>query len=933
MRRQRFILTAIGLAALACAAVAGWWWVGAERTSYYTDGSDFRTSADDAPVRDILWRTPEPIRTISGEAIDGAGVVVSADGETLLLSRVSATGDHDLFISGRIGQAWTQPRPLSELNTIDNELAPALSADGQRLYFASDRPGGLGGLDIWLSTRDSDRWMEPVPLAFNSRENDTDPYAATIAGVETILFASDRPREGVPASMDLYLAGLDQTEPRHLAELSSEADDLAPATTPLGDFVYFASARPGGAGGLDLYRARLRSDPPQGVVLDEPRPLGPSINTARDEADPSLGMEGFAIQFVTAGDSGPSLYRAVSREVFLARSTTRGDLLSLLPWILLALAIVLLLSMLHRTVRDEAWRARIATLGLMAKCALASLVVHAGIMALLAALHVPPTAGQPSDASGTQVALSSSSVRSNIASQMRGPSSTAAVERARMASQAPSITIAPTASTITLQALATPAPKGAVLTPIETSQDSSIATTTNVQASLPDASDSRLPEPSLDAPSVALPAVAAADGPARPEATLAGPSRVQAPQRQAVGEFAGAGSAIEAMAQLDAAGDQPSDTQAFVDSVARGEASNTTSENPMAGEAILPAIPDASLDGPQLAMPSTTADTETTTETGLESLARAQSDSPEPSLDPIDGTMTVEAIELDAIDTSLGLDTMAQASPAAEAEPLAGSLESPPTIELPALALELPQVTLPQTVLPKYELLGIVLDERTSEPIAGAQIRLDLEGADDLTDRSAGDGTFALGFDQIPDNAALTATSEGYMPGAINIAQRDLRLERRVVVRLTPIDPHVIVMEPEPEVHHLGNDEFSGRINSQFQRRSEGLKLQIPFEMTRDHAALPLRSAELRLFVKGTQAQNPVRVNGRRIAALAQSPDDGSFGEQAIPIPAGVLRLGRNVLEIESVARRGSDFDDFEFVNPRVVLLVREEQPAFDVID
>lgn len=933
MRRQRFILTTIGLAALACAAVAGWWWIGAERTTYYTDGSDFRASADDAPVRDILWRTPEPMRTVAGEPLTGAGATVSADGDTLLLSRVSDLGDLDLFIAGRTGNAWTQPRPLAELNTIDNELAPALSADGHRLYFASDRPGGQGGLDIWISTRDGDHWTEPTPLACNAQSNETDPHPFTIDGVETILFSSDRPREDAPLSMDLYLAALDQASPRHLVELSSPANDLAPVATPLGDFIYFASNREGGAGGLDLYRSRLRIDPDLGPVFDSPRSLGPSVNTAGDDTDPSLGMEGFALHFSTVVDGTPGLKRAVSREVFLARSTTRGDLLSLLPWILLALAIVLLLSMLHRTVRDEAWRARIATLGLMAKCALASLVVHAGIMALLAALHVPPTAGQPSDAPGVQVALSSSSVRSSIASQMRGASSTATVERAQAAPQAPAISNAPSPSTTTFQALTTPAPSGGRLTPVETSQDSSIAPAPTFADAPASSIDATLPQPTLDTPSVALPSVATAQSPTQPEATIPGPSRAEPSHTLGGPQLADAGSAATTVAQLAPATTKLGDDAAFIDAVSRPEASGPPRDSTLAGDTTLPSIPEAALPGPQLAMPSTSPASDTFAEVGLDSPSLAQSGATAPPFESIDGSTAVEAIELDALDLPVGLDTVTRAHESQDASPTLSTPEAPPLLDTPTLALATPQLALPQTLLPKYELLGIVVDDRTGEPIARAQVRLDLEGADDLTGRSADDGTFALGFDQIPDNAALTATSDGYMPGAINIAQRDLRLERRVVVRLTPIDPHVIVMEAEPEVHHLGNDEFSGRINSQFQRRSEGLKLQIPFEMTRDHAALPLRGAELRLFVKGTQAQNPVRINGERIATLALSPDDGSFGEQAMTIPAGVLRLGRNVLEIESVARRGSDFDDFEFVNPRVVLLVREEPQSLDVID
>ena len=59
-----------------------------------------------------------------------------------------------LFRSKRAkaGAAWSKPEPLSNLNHPEatrGDMSPCLSADGNRLYFASDRPGGKGGLDIW----------------------------------------------------------------------------------------------------------------------------------------------------------------------------------------------------------------------------------------------------------------------------------------------------------------------------------------------------------------------------------------------------------------------------------------------------------------------------------------------------------------------------------------------------------------------------------------------------------------------------------------------------------------------------------------------------------------------------------------------------------------------------------------------------------------
>ena len=61
---------------------------------------------------------------------------------------------------------WSTPVPLSTLNTAAEEQTPAVSKDGLALYFSSDRSGGQGGTDIWISSRASsaDPWGAPVNL-------------------------------------------------------------------------------------------------------------------------------------------------------------------------------------------------------------------------------------------------------------------------------------------------------------------------------------------------------------------------------------------------------------------------------------------------------------------------------------------------------------------------------------------------------------------------------------------------------------------------------------------------------------------------------------------------------------------------------------------------------------------------------------------------
>jgi hypothetical protein len=79
---------------------------------------------------------------------------LSKDGLTMYVQGLLKGGSWGLFRSKRdkIGGDWSEPDPLTALSHPDStlgDLSPCLSADGSKLYFSSDRPGGKGGLDIW----------------------------------------------------------------------------------------------------------------------------------------------------------------------------------------------------------------------------------------------------------------------------------------------------------------------------------------------------------------------------------------------------------------------------------------------------------------------------------------------------------------------------------------------------------------------------------------------------------------------------------------------------------------------------------------------------------------------------------------------------------------------------------------------------------------
>jgi hypothetical protein len=214
---------------------------------------------------------------------------------------------------------------------------------------------------------------------------------------------------------------------------------------------------------------------------------------------------------------------------------------------------------------------------------------------------------------------------------------------------------------------------------------------------------------------------------------------------------------------------------------------------------------------------------------------------------------------------------------------------------------------------------GIVTDAETGEPLPGASIRLDLPDGGSLIARAGPRGQYTINAPELPEFIAVTASARGYTPDSLNIAADDV--EGRVLDRdfaLRPARGDIVAIEADPEVHHLGNGDFSGRINSQFQKETEGLVYEAAFHLTRAQLE-GARRAELRIMQKGTQADNPVTINGWALDPLNDAPRDGSFEEYVSRVPLEALRVGENRLRIRSV-RGNSDLDDFEFVNPRLRL-------------
>jgi tetratricopeptide (TPR) repeat protein len=174
-----------------------------------------------------------------------------------------ALGGYDLYMAYRIAcdSPWSVPQSFgATINTPAFEGMPSLSPDINDLYFVSDRPGGYGGKDIWVTRFEQGLWQLPRNLGpgVNTSGNETAPFIA--ADNKTLYFSSDG-HPGLGAS-DLFISHKITDTVWTPAEnlgypINSPADDNSMFVTADGKTVLFASDRDKMAGDFDIYETTL----------------------------------------------------------------------------------------------------------------------------------------------------------------------------------------------------------------------------------------------------------------------------------------------------------------------------------------------------------------------------------------------------------------------------------------------------------------------------------------------------------------------------------------------------------------------------------------------------------------------------------------------------------------------------------------------------
>lgn len=207
----------------------------------------------------------EKIKGTLNEEPSKGGINISQDGLWLIFAGNfprKGAGDFDLYISYNTESGWSDAINLGPaINTEFWESSPSLSPDKEALYFSSNRPGGYGGKDLYVSYRGKDgQWGKPENMGpeINTKGDDLAPF---IHADNRTLYYTSNGLEGYGGT-DLYMIRKDASgkwgKPENLGyPINTIDNDGSLFIAADGISAFYASDRADSRGGLDLYRFEL----------------------------------------------------------------------------------------------------------------------------------------------------------------------------------------------------------------------------------------------------------------------------------------------------------------------------------------------------------------------------------------------------------------------------------------------------------------------------------------------------------------------------------------------------------------------------------------------------------------------------------------------------------------------------------------------------
>jgi outer membrane protein OmpA-like peptidoglycan-associated protein len=288
------------------------------------------------------WTTPESISPNINSNLNEGTCTISADGRKLIFTSCvgrQGYGSCDLFQSELVGDTWTKPKNLGpNVNSSEWESQPSLSADGRTLYFVSDRRGGVGRRDIWVTQlNDKGEWTKARNLGkpVNTIYDEISPF---IHVNNRVLYFASNGLVGF-GGYDIFFSERDSTgwsDPKNLGSpINNHEDQFSLYITSDGKKGYYSheEVRPAGYTASRIFeieipeqhRVRYKSNYVKGVVRDKKtgQPLRASIeliNLDSKETESLVSSDSVSGSYLIVLTQGAEYALYVNKADYLFRS-------------------------------------------------------------------------------------------------------------------------------------------------------------------------------------------------------------------------------------------------------------------------------------------------------------------------------------------------------------------------------------------------------------------------------------------------------------------------------------------------------------------------------------------------------------------------------------------------------------------------------------
>jgi len=204
---------------------------------------------------DGQWETPKNIGTTINTEFHEASNGLSPDGKKLYIFREVNGGDIFECIQTQDGN-WSKPKKMDHINTKSKEASITFSGDGKSMVFSSDRPGGLGNLDLYISKQDAKgKWSKPVNIGsdLNTQYDEDSPFLSHDGNTLFFSSAGHSSMGGYDIFKSTNVNGR-WSKPENMGyPVNTTDNDIFYVESGDGAHGYYASVRGDGFGETDLY--------------------------------------------------------------------------------------------------------------------------------------------------------------------------------------------------------------------------------------------------------------------------------------------------------------------------------------------------------------------------------------------------------------------------------------------------------------------------------------------------------------------------------------------------------------------------------------------------------------------------------------------------------------------------------------------------------